>query len=124
MNRSWIYWTCQFLGWGLYTAIGLAFGVGWTSLNRSIAPAYLLSGCAAIAVSHLYRLYIRRHAWMSLRFSAQLPRLVLGSVVFGALAGMLALMIALLSGWRPAPVAAVSVVTSWMGGMLYWSTIY
>jgi anti-sigma regulatory factor (Ser/Thr protein kinase) len=58
------YWTCQALGWGIYSAVGLASAaerVGW---RPSLAVGYGLFAVYSIALTDLFRREIGRRRWL------------------------------------------------------------
>lgn len=76
------YWICQLAGWGLYTLIKaysavVLFGVPGLRLTLEL----LALSAAAVVLTHLLRLYIRRHGWDALSFTRLTLRVVAASLV-------------------------------------------
>jgi two-component sensor histidine kinase len=87
--RNATYWTCQVLGWGGYSAIGLwsaAQQVGW---RFSLVTGFVLYFFYSIALTHVFRRQIQRRQWLSLPLRRAFPRLAGGSVVVGTVQAFL-----------------------------------
>lgn len=83
------YWACQFAGWGLYGLAQLynAMEALHVPAGRALAEIAALNA-AAIALTHLLRIFMRRHRWSALPLRALLPRSVAVSVALGTLLGL------------------------------------
>ncbi len=84
MSKRIIYWTCQVLGWGLYTLflIGMMalFG-GEEYITTSSLTLQLIIYIGLVTFSHLFRLYILKNNWMELSLSKLIPRALLGTLI-------------------------------------------
>jgi len=83
------YWTCQALGWGLYSIIGLAAAsrqIGW---RPTVAIGYLLFALYSIALTELFRREIRRRGWLNSNAGRMIGRLALGVVAVGSIQSFL-----------------------------------
>ncbi len=59
------YWTCQALGWGGYSALGLASASARIGLRPALVAGYLLFGVYSIALTELFRREIQRRGWLN-----------------------------------------------------------
>ena len=88
MPKQKIYWYCQFFGWTLliavdYTAYVLEGGFDPDALYLAITDIFL-----GIALTHLYRLMIRRWNWVRLPFFQLAPRVLLSIFVLALIMTM------------------------------------
>jgi hypothetical protein len=84
------YWFCQIAGWSLYGAANAAAaalfgGVPWL---RALVQMAVLAAMG-LGLSHLLWLVIRRRRWNCLRWTARTQRLIVASLLLGAVAGLL-----------------------------------
>lgn len=84
MNKSFIYWICQIVGWGLYTLflIGMMalFG-GEATVTSSTLVLQLIIYVGLVLFSHLFRLHILRRNWLELSIGKLIPRAILGTLL-------------------------------------------
>lgn len=83
------YWTCQVLGWGAYSAIGLwiaAEHVGW---RPSLAAGYFFYFLYSIGLTDLLRREIHRRDWLSGPARRVFLRLFFAAVAVGAIQALL-----------------------------------
>jgi hypothetical protein len=81
-----LYWLCQLVGWGLYTATNLAAAVVVLHLPLgAVAIDLLILSAIGLVVSHALRAYIRAHRWAARPWGPRLGRVVLASSVLGVL---------------------------------------
>lgn len=89
MARNTLYWTCQVLGWGIYSVVLLAliyiFG-GAEVITRDIVFVQVIIYLALLLFSHLYKRYIKRQKWQQLRLAKAVPRAILGAFITTLLA--------------------------------------
>ncbi|HEY1760771.1 MAG TPA: histidine kinase [Bryobacteraceae bacterium] len=81
LKINYLYWTCQILGWGGYSAIGFAittFYIGW---HPAVVVGFGLFLLYSIALTHLLRVQIKRRGWLLLPAVRGLPR-IFGSAIF------------------------------------------
>src|SRR5262245_52260525 len=76
------YWTCQLLGWGLYSA-----SLAYSAIVTLPAPAprvlleFAVLTAAAIGLTQLMRIFMLRAGWTKLGMLALLPRLWIASLI-------------------------------------------
>lgn len=84
MPKNTLYWTCQIIGWGVYSLVLLAliyvFG-GATVISQDVIIVQCIIGVTLLAFSHLFRLYIRHKKWQELRLGKAVPKAILGAFV-------------------------------------------
>ncbi len=83
MQTRTAYWICQFLGWGVYSALGIWFGGRANAWNPAIIVGFALYPFYSIALTHLLRGEMRRRQWSSLPFGQLAIRLVLAALAIG-----------------------------------------
>ncbi len=127
-NRNIAYWLCQIAGWGMYSAIGLAFAshdVGAARMPR-IAALYAVFFAFAILLTHLFRREIKRRQWLNLPMRKAAPRLAGSAILVGlaASAEVIGLDYATggQGGWNSIAVASITVSLS--TACLIWTLLY
>ena len=122
------YWLCQVLGWGLYSALGVASAaqeVGWRPF---LFIGYGAFFAYSIALTHLFRGVIRRRRWalaITVRSAATMAG---GAVVVGLIQTFLVIWIDLLlegshSGFRN-PVSIFGLWVGVTGSTVVWTMLY
>ncbi len=91
MKHERIYWLCQITGWSLYTIstilLPAAFGVySWSNFASQV-----LSCAVGLILTHVFRIYVRRHGWLRLSLPSLVPRIV-AVCIFGAIVWMMLMM--------------------------------
>ena len=95
MTTRKIYWTCQVLGWGIYStvgAIGASQQIGW---RPAVIGGYLLFGLYSIALTELFRREILRRQWLSASAGRMIGGLSLGVLVVGSIQAFLVIAVGL-----------------------------
>jgi len=86
LSRRLTYWLTQVLAWGVF---GLVI-ILWSWANDQLTPRsmvyWALWALMGLALSHWLRSVIRKKDWLDLNIGWVIPRLVLASTLFGALA--------------------------------------
>lgn len=129
MKHERIYWLCQITGWSLYTVstilLSAAFGVySWSNFASQI-----LSCGMGLILTHLFRLYVRRHGWLRLSLPSLVPRIV-AVCVCGAIMWMLLMMPILMFVFQFFTFSEIKTeisfvtVFNWSATLLIWSLIY
>ena len=93
MKAGRTYWLCQFLGWGIYSAVGVVFtgqDIGWRATIFVSWGAFLLY---SVALTHRFRAAIRRRQWAAAITRRTAPRLLLGAMLVAAIQTVLVLSI-------------------------------
>lgn len=109
--RTRLYWKLQIGGWVLYGIFGGVVASLFSRFSPSLAAIEVIVAATLLLASHLFRLYIRRHAWVRLPLGALLPRLLLAHVllavvsivVIGALTVLLFVLVGERSGSKGFP---------------------
>jgi LytS/YehU family sensor histidine kinase len=120
------YWACQILGWGSYTAIGVAFATHEVGPTFSVLVGFALFYAYSIGLTHLLRREIKRRGWLAMPFRKSIPRLFGASILTGLI--MAALVVAIntaldrrLSWDVQGTIALTSSVTTFTVG---WTVLY
>jgi two-component system sensor histidine kinase AlgZ len=95
MTTRKIYWICQVLGWGLYSAagaVGVSQEIGW---RPAVVAGYLLFGVYSIALTELFRREIRRRQWLTASGSRMMLSLGLGALMVGSIQTFLVIAVSL-----------------------------
>jgi two-component system sensor histidine kinase AlgZ len=82
--RNAAYWTCQVLGWGTWTALGIAMAIRQVGWRPSIVIGYVLFFLYSILLTHFLRREIRRRHWLALPAGRMVPRLLAASLLTAA----------------------------------------
>ena len=132
-SRSRLYWTLQIAGWVLYGLFGGILASIFGKFSAAIIPIELIVAGTLLLMSHLLRLYVRRHGWARLPLPKLLPRLLLahlGVAVIGIVIIALLTMLWLLAT-QPAEIESKFPWLQYVGYALnvffvmwLWSTIY
>jgi sensor histidine kinase YesM len=129
MQHERIYWLCQVTGWSLYTLstvlLSAAFGVySWSNFASQI-----LSCGIGLILTHLFRIYVRRHGWLRLSLPFLVPRIVI-FCIFGAIVWMMLVILfsifvfQTLTFWLINPAVTFVMVFNWSATLFIWSLIY
>lgn len=122
------YWTCQVVGWGAYSALGLTVGAMENGWRAPIVIGYVLFFAYSIALSHGLRSVIRHRGWMTLPLWRALPRFAAAVVIMAAVQATL---VVALNGLLEGPRGLWSAPSSIVYMFLYlcvvgaiWSILY
>jgi sensor histidine kinase YesM len=84
-NKNKLYWLCQFGGWSLFTTLEL---ISYTLID-GFHPLLLLNGVInviiGVAITHTYRLFLIRSAWLNLRTTKLIPRVAIAVIIMSVL---------------------------------------
>ncbi|UXP33931.1 histidine kinase [Reichenbachiella agarivorans] len=133
ISKSYVYWACQFLGWGIYVAVLIFFGLRYASTpltqNKVILLQFII-GFTAMMSSHTIRLVIRRYDWLDLEIRSLAPRLLvlIAVAAITAIAIIHILMIVMLDwqntvrpiDWSEVPIYTINLCVL----LCVWSVIY
>ena len=123
------YWMCQILGWGSYTAIGIAISVREAGPQRSIFIGFAAFFFYSIGLTHVLRREIRRRQWLSLPFRKSIPRLLGAGIATGLAISALVVIINIALerkfdwGSQGASAVAISVTTFTVGWTIFYVAI-
>jgi len=132
-TRSRLYWTLQIGGWALYGLFGGILASIFGKFSVTIIPIEVIVAGTLVLMSHLLRLYVRRHGWARLLPPALLPRLfvahlVVAGVGIAIIAGLTVLWLLAVSppeaGHKFPAVQYVGYGLNIFFVMWLWSTIY
>jgi signal transduction histidine kinase len=116
MTKRKLYWTCQVLGWGAYSAIGLCISAQYVGWRPSLAASYLFYFLYSIGLTDLLRREIHRRDWLSGPRRRVFLRLFSAAIVIGAIQAILIFSFALTTEDRNSEFfQAGSVLGVWLG---------
>ena len=95
MTKRKAYWTCQVLGWGAYSAVGLGISAEHSGWAPSLAASFFFYFLYSIGLTDLLRREIRRRDWLSGPGWRVFIRMFLGAVAIGMIQALLIFSIAL-----------------------------
>jgi len=124
-----LYWGCQVLGWGAYSAIGMFIALRNTGgLNRGMIIGYGLFFLYSIALTHLLRRLIERRSWLSLPPWKALLRVGFAAFLTASLQTLLVLLVEAIttgaSNFLKYPVVATMLWLNICFGTFIWTGIY
>ncbi len=128
MHDRRLYWICQLTGWFSYATISifLTYSLG-APLNYLAYAAIGSAVVLGVTLSHIYRSVILKLDWLRFNIAQIIPRILLGSILFGAVLEVLySGVVLLVSGVNPfdKPLLVVQDYSSWTILFLLWSVIY
>lgn len=118
--RKAAYWTCQVLGWGCYSGIGLWFAARQTGWRPSIVIGYLLFFGYSIGLTHLLRYYIQSRGWLNLPFGRAFPRLAGACISVSTVQTLLVVGVAAALDRRMGVFGPGAALAAWLG--ITWAT--
>jgi two-component system, LytTR family, sensor kinase len=124
-NRSLVYWLCQLVGWGIYTAIGIWAAVQQVGASPRLFINYAVFFAVILLLTHLLRREIRRRQWLRLPMRKAVPRLAGATalVAFCSTAQVIGLDEATGGGlWTW--IAFISIQVTLLGACATWTVIY
>ena len=131
-RKTLAYWICQIAGWMGHAGTNYFF----TSLYMPLTPAqrlryaelFFCGAVSAIVATHLYRTWIHRHGWTQLKVTQLIPRVLLASMVLGALiTGLVTAEWAMILGvesFAPTRIWLPQALIGWTITSLGWNVIY
>jgi sensor histidine kinase YesM len=85
LMRKNLYWLSQGIGWSLYVIVNLLVISSFETVPLNRIILWILLGFYGIIFSHLYRIYIKKNNWTNLPLKKIIPRVIITSLVVGAL---------------------------------------
>jgi two-component system LytT family sensor kinase len=82
MKQSTLYWICQIVGWSLYSLLSIAMVLIFsdpTLVGYGGIQLQVIIGLSLFGFSHLFRNFIKKHDWESLKTKSIIPRVLIGS---------------------------------------------
>lgn len=128
-SRNIAYWTCQVLGWGVYSAYGIYAAVtfGHLPLGFRLVSQYSLFFVVIILLTHLLRREIKRRQWLSLPLRKSAPRLAAASILVALISTLqvIGTDLAVSSDHQMWPrIAIIAMVLNLVAACLIWSILY
>ena len=84
LSRKQVYWISQITGWMFYVAINLFIIASFEELPWQRILVWIFLGVIGILFTHLLRRIIRRKNWLNLPLKNTIPRILIASVIIGA----------------------------------------
>jgi len=83
-KKTWIYWTAQFIGWGLFYALILSLNIatGLVKITPSLIVLSVESLLLTISATHLIRLIILKYHWLKLNIWSIIWKSFILAIVF------------------------------------------
>jgi LytS/YehU family sensor histidine kinase len=83
------YWLCQLGGWGIYGLVQVFAGIVSVAVSwQRIAVEILVLHLAAFGLTHLFRRYVHRHRWITLRLPQLAWRIIAAAMVLAVPMGL------------------------------------
>jgi len=128
VKTSRTYWLCQILGWGIYSALGIAGAAQEIGLRPFLFIGYGAFFLYSIALTHAFRAVIHRKQWALAITLRSVARLFAGALVVGAIQTLLVIWFDLLlegsrSGFKQ-PVNIIGLSVGVVGSTLTWTILY
>jgi len=129
MQHERIYWVCQITGWSLYTLSTILLSAAFGVYSWSHFASQFLSCGIGLILTHLFRIYVRRHGWLRLSLPSLVPRIV-AVCIFGAIVWMTLMMPLLMFIFQTLtfslikPAIVFVTVFNWSATLFIWSLIY
>jgi sensor histidine kinase YesM len=134
MNRKKVYWLCQIIGWTGYTLADMVIYLLRDGYSTGIVFNALLTVVFGIAITHLYRLFIKRLRWSSL----PLPQIIVRTLLSVQVVALVMVLISVPLDYFTVPtirnritdIGGVPVLflayyfLTWSKNLLLWSVIY
>jgi LytS/YehU family sensor histidine kinase len=126
VKNSWLYWTCQIAGWGIYSVVAFSITTEFTGRRADIVIGFLLFFFYSIGLTHFLRRTIRKRGWLGGRAFPGLFYIFGAAVATGILQTVLVVLIArLLAGQNPFDTIAI---VSTASGLIFmtcaWGAVY
>ena len=84
LSRKQVYWISQITGWMFYVAINLFIIASFEELPWQRILVWIFLGVIGILFTHLLRRIIRKNNWLNLPLKNTIPRILIASVITGA----------------------------------------
>ena len=129
MEHKRYYRVCQITGWSLYTISIISLTAAFGTYSWSNSASQVVSCGIGLILTHLFRIYIRRHGWLRLSLPSLVPRIV-AACVFGAIVWMLLMLPLLMFVFQfftfslINPAIVFVTVFNWSATLFIWSLIY
>ena len=84
LSRKQVYWISQIAGWMFFVAVNLFIIASFEELPWQRILVWIFLGVIGILFTHLLRRIIRRKNWLNLPLKNTIPRILIASVIIGA----------------------------------------
>ena len=84
LSRKQVYWISQIAGWMFFVAVNLFIIVSFEELPWQRILVWIFLGVIGILFTHLLRRIIRKNNWLNLPLKNTIPRILIASVITGA----------------------------------------
>jgi sensor histidine kinase YesM len=85
MNRKKAYWLSQFSGWALYALTNIIIISFFKEFETRKIYSIILLSVSGFILTHFYRRLIKKRSWFNLQPKKIIPRVVISSIVQGAI---------------------------------------
>jgi hypothetical protein len=122
------YWFAQVAAWGAYGTLNAVAAVVMIHLPwQRAAVEIVLSSALGLALSHALGLFMRHHGWRAVPLRARIPRIIVASLIVGALAGLLTNFLGL-AAWKNEAIAVglpeLQPLVSFFVQLLNWTLLF
>jgi hypothetical protein len=128
MKTKTAYWTCQFAGWGSYSAFGAWSAAQQAGWRLSLVAGYLLFFLYSIALTDLLRREIRRRQWLTAPSARMYARVFGAAILVAAVQTFLVISVNWLFEGASSvflhPVAALAAWVGITGVTIIWTIFY
>lgn len=84
LSRKQVYWISQIAGWMFFVAVNLFIIASFEELPWQRILVWIFLGVIGILFTHLLRRIIRKNNWLNLPLKNTIPRILIASVITGA----------------------------------------
>lgn len=83
LKRNWVYWISQFSGWTIFVLLNIIISSTFEEFKTDYIYSWIFIGITGIALSHIYRNFIKKHGWKNLPLKSIVPRIFIASLLLG-----------------------------------------
>lgn len=127
-SRNRIYWISQFSGWTLFVLLNIIISSTFEEFKSEFIYSWIFLGIVGIALSHLYRNYIRKRGWKNLSLKSIVPRILIASLILGSILFIFVFLFNV--GFKIVPIekyqigGVIARLVNLSSLFLFWSVIY
>jgi two-component system, LytTR family, sensor kinase len=99
-NKKQLYWILQLSGWTAFALLQILFNViaSEQGFSWKRTAFFVLEALLCLLITHAFRLYSKKHKWISLKIIRLIPRVILASSIMGVVAYFLRIPISFITG--------------------------